>query len=774
MNPLPMTLPPPAPLPLPPPLPLPRTIGNRRPHLPKRTLLVLGALLAVLLGGAAPASAHAALLKTSPGDSTTVQSAPAQVTLTFSEGVLVSSDSIRVLGPDGKRADSGAPRGSGSTATVALHSGLPLGTFTVAWKVVSADSHPVSGAFTFNIGTPSKTTVVIANQDVGSGLAGTLYGIFRFIAYAGFALLIGASAFLGICWPRGAALRPMQRLTAGGWAGMVVSTIALLMLRGPYVNGGSLSGAFDLDTIRGELETKPGAALLSRLLLLAAGAIFMAVLFGSYAKHDDPVERQDLAWGLAIGGTVVAAGLAATWAMVEHASVGIQSGIAMPVDVLHLVAMALWLGGLAALLTALFSRGVRIEREAVQRFSRVAFCAVVTLVATGIYQSWRQLGSWSAFADTSYGQLLLVKVGLVALLLELAWFSRRWTARLADARPKALAERTGPATAKAAPSAAADTDRGAQKRRKVTAASSGTAQRGATATITASAAPDAAARDADETSAAGRVATPGTAATTDGAEPPAEVPATGSAATDPTGSAATAAAAGGTAATAPAAAEGAEPPATSPAPGATITPGPLREAQLARQRNAQAKAAAGHAKAEARAKARDADPERRGLRKSVLAEVAVAAVVLAVTTVLTTTQPGRADEAAAAAASAAKASAAQSKGVDVKLPYDTGGPGGKGTAEVTIAPASAGSTNVLHLLIDGTDGKRRDVPEVTMSFTLQAKKIGPLPVTLKHIATGRWTSAEVALPIAGEWTMSVTVRTSDIDEITETKNVKIS
>jgi copper transport protein len=112
--------------------------------------------------------------------------------------------------------------------------------------------------------------------------------------------------------------------------------------------------------------------------------------------------------------------------------------------------------------------------------------------------------------------------------------------------------------------------------------------------------------------------------------------------------------------------------------------------------------------------------------------------------------------------------------VDVKLPYDTGGPGGKGTAEVTIAPASAGSTNVLHLLIDGTDGKRRDVPEVTMSFTLQAKKIGPLPVTLKHIATGRWTSAEVALPIAGEWTMAVTVRTSDIDEITETKNVKIS
>ena len=67
-----------------------------------------------------------------------------------------------------------------------------------------------------------------------------------------------------------------------------------------------------------------------------------------------------------------------------------------------------------------------------RRFSQVAFGSVVALVATGIYQSWRQLGSWSAFTGTRYGQLLLVKIGLVVLLVGIASISRRWTARLAD------------------------------------------------------------------------------------------------------------------------------------------------------------------------------------------------------------------------------------------------------------------------------------------------------------------------------------------------------
>lgn len=407
---------------------------------PVRLLLaaavLVGTLFGTLLAAAGPAAAHAALIASDPKDGAVVATAPREVTLTFSEQIAMGDDSIRVLEPSGKRADTAQIRDLGSGGTVrygvTLHSGLPDGTYTVAWQAVSADSHPVSGAFTFSIGAPSASTVALPDQQAGGGAVGVLYGIARYAAYAGFVLLAGGGAFVLLCWRRGAAVRPVQRLVVTGWIALTASTLAMLLLRAPYVNSGGLADVADLGALGDVLETKTGAALVSRLLLLGAAALFVAVLFGAYARRDDDgQEKRDLAFGLGLGGTVVAAGIAATWALSEHASTGIQPGVAMPVDVLHLLAVALWLGGLATLLTALH-RVPDLERAAVLRFSRVAFASVVVLTATGLYQSWRQVGSWSALTGTRYGQLLLVKIGLVVVLVAVAWISRRWTHRLTE------------------------------------------------------------------------------------------------------------------------------------------------------------------------------------------------------------------------------------------------------------------------------------------------------------------------------------------------------
>lgn len=396
---------------------------------------LISLLFGLVLAGASPASAHAALTGSDPQDGAVVATAPEEVALTFSEQIAVSDDSIRVLDPSGKRADEGAPRdltsGGAVRYGVQLHSGLPDGTYTVAWQAVSADSHPVSGAFTFSVGAPSETSVALPSSEAGGGLVGALYGIARYAAYAGFILLAGGSAFVLACWQRGAGARPMQRLVVRGWITLTAATLVMLLLRYPYTGSGKLADAFDLDGLQSVLDTKPGAALVSRLLLLGASALFIAVLFGAYAKREDEKEKQDLTFGLAAGGAVIAAGIAGTWALAEHASTGIQPGIAMPVDVLHLLAVATWLGGLTALLVALY-RTPDITSAAVRRFSRLAFGSVVVLTATGLYQSWRQVGSWSALTGTRYGQLLLVKVALVALLVGVAWISRRWTGRLTE------------------------------------------------------------------------------------------------------------------------------------------------------------------------------------------------------------------------------------------------------------------------------------------------------------------------------------------------------
>lgn len=137
-----------------------------------RLLVVALALAGTLLGGlggAAPASAHAALTGSTPAQGSVADRAPEQVTLTFSEGVAMGDDSIRVLDPQGKRVDEKKLRNLSSDRVVKYGAGLPSGlrdgTYTVAWQAVSADSHPVSGAFTFSVGAPSKTTAPVPQQE---------------------------------------------------------------------------------------------------------------------------------------------------------------------------------------------------------------------------------------------------------------------------------------------------------------------------------------------------------------------------------------------------------------------------------------------------------------------------------------------------------------------------------------------------------------------------------------------------------------------------------
>ncbi|MEU4103837.1 copper resistance protein CopC [Streptomyces tanashiensis] len=642
-----------------------------------RLLILAAALLGTLLAGAAPASAHAALTGSDPKDGAVVATAPKEVNLTFSEQVAMSPDSIRVLDPAGRRADTGEMRDlcSGSVVRygVELRAGLPDGTYTVAWQTVSADSHPIAGAFTFSIGAPSSTSVALPDQTPGGGLVGTLYGIARYLSYAGFAVLVGGGAFVLACWPRGASVRPVQQTVVRGWLTLTVATLAMLLLRNPYTGSGELSDAFDLAGLKTVLETKTGAALTSRLLLLGAAALFVAVLFGAYARRTDPKEKKDLAFGLGLGGTVVAAGIAGTWALAEHASTGLQPGVAMPVDILHLLAVAAWLGGLTVLLVALY-RAPSVERSAVDRFSKVAFGSVAVLTATGLYQSWRQVGSWSALTGTRYGQLLLVKIGLMAVLIGIAWVSRRWTRRLAD-----------PATREA------DADAGSDEADEV-------------------------AEETDES--AGREPEVSEA---EAAEP-----------TEPT-----------------------EP---------TEAIDPQRAAQLARQRAAVATAR--------RKRERDADPERAGLRRSVLTEAAVAVVLLAVTTVLTSTEPGRTEEEAGRATSASGPAAVPDRPVDIRLPFDTGGVDGKGVVRLSLDPGRTGA-NALHIFVERPNGKPLDVPEIKVALTLEAKDVGPLPVAPDRIQTGHWSASGVQIPMPGDWKIQVTVRTSEIDQTTIDKNVKI-
>ncbi|MGH3897401.1 MAG: FixH family protein [Pseudonocardiaceae bacterium] len=389
-------------------------------------------LVALVVGGSAVA--HAELISTDPGQGAVVATAPSTVSLMFSEPVVVAADGIRIFGPDGAQLDTGdaVALGRASTVGVALRGSDPpgdarqQGTFTVSWRVVSVDSHPVAGAFTFSVGQPSANRAPGTTQPSGSTAVGVLYGIARATAFSSFALLVGSIAFVLLCWSGAIARRDVRRVMLVGWTGLLAATMAGLLLQGPYANGLGADRIFDATVLSATVDSRFGAAWTARLLLLALTGAYL-VLLCAWLGH---FARPGHAWFGALG-VGLAVGLASTWAVAGHASTGLQPALAVPVDVVHLLAMGLWLGGLATLAVILRPTGTASTEvpAAVHRFSSVAATSVVILIATGSYQSWRQLGSWSAFVSTDYGRLLWAKLGVVALLFGVATVSRRWVKR---------------------------------------------------------------------------------------------------------------------------------------------------------------------------------------------------------------------------------------------------------------------------------------------------------------------------------------------------------
>ncbi|MFE1028463.1 copper resistance protein CopC [Streptomyces sp. NPDC058818] len=652
--------------------------------------MLLGTLLVLLvLGGAGPASAHAALRSTDPEDGSVLQRAPRQVTLTFTESVGLRDDSFRVLDPGGHRVrtgEAGRADGRSDTARVALTGRLGEGTYTVAWRVVSADSHPVSGAFTFSVGKPSATTASVDPGPTEDPLTAALHKIARYLAHLAAALLVGTAAFVALCRPPDPA--PLRRPLVAGWWTLLGSTVALLVLRAPYEAGTGPSAALDADALGGTLTTRPGALLLVRLALLVPVGLFLVRM----ARGDRYRERAPLA---AAVGAALAVGLALTWAAAEHASAGTQVPVAVTSSVLHLLATAVWLGGLVALLATLRSSA---DAATVARFSRTAFASVIVLVVTGVYQSWRGLGSWPALTETTYGRLLLAKLAGVAVLLAAAAVSRRWTA------------------------AWVTVGAGAAGTTWVTGATGAVGVAGAVNAVDAEAAVRERVRE--------RVP-----------EPVGGSPARVSERSEPEPGPA-------------------DPGASERGPSEPESSDPRSSEPWASEREPSER---GASESEASAAG---DARRRGLRRSVLVEAVVAAVVLVVTTVLTSTVPGRAADEAARAVPAGGVLPASV----TTIPFDVG-PSGRGTVQITLDPGRTGD-NAVQAVVFGPDGSLAAIPELRLSFTLPDRGVGPIDAELVDRG-GYWSANSLTLPLPGVWTMKTTVRVSEIDQVSETRRIRI-
>lgn len=393
-----------------------------------RRLAAVGLLvMASIAGGvvldvvtAAPAAAHATLVATTPAENARLEAPPAEVTLEFTEGVDVGAGYARVLGPGGERVDTGTAGEDGGVVTIPLRSGLPDASYVVTYRVVSEDAHPISGAYAFVVGDAELVAATSAadGDAVDPGVAAAL-PVARWLGFAGIALAIGVPVFVLVCWPAGWRVAVLRRLTVAGVAAVVLGAAAAFLVQGPYAAGAGLGAVFDPSLLAATAGSGFGSVVLLRLL---CGLLLAAVLAVGWRRETRP----SAAW--IVAGAVPAVVLVVTTAAVGHPVAGPWPGLAVTSAAVHVAAMAVWLGGLVALLTGLVRPGVSAAElgGALPRYSQLAFGSVVALVVTGVVQSVREVGSPSALVATTYGWLLLAKLAVVLAVLAAAGVSRVW------------------------------------------------------------------------------------------------------------------------------------------------------------------------------------------------------------------------------------------------------------------------------------------------------------------------------------------------------------
>lgn len=369
--------------------------------------LLASALAFAVLGlTAAPANAHAVLVASSPVDGTRVNSPPAAVTLTFDESVRLIPAAAQVISTTGVRADTGAAHLSsdGTTIVIPLRPDLPRGSYAATWRVISADTHVVSGSISFGIGQDAGA-LAPASTDHSAPLT-LAANVARGFLYLGLVLSAGMSLVCRALWPWALALVRVRALLLGGWISIAVATVAQFLLQGPQSLNLGWAAVFSRDAVTDTLTSRTGMILIVR-------AVFIVAL-GAAHRFD----RRGATVALALG----TAGVAMTVVIDGHAGVGEQAWAATAVTSAHVLAMTVWLGGLTALCIAVLP-----SRHAtnLRRWSLLAFGCVSTLILTGEYQAWRQVRPVDAMWSTGYGITLSVKLAIVIAMLATAYVGQR-------------------------------------------------------------------------------------------------------------------------------------------------------------------------------------------------------------------------------------------------------------------------------------------------------------------------------------------------------------
>ncbi len=370
----------------------------------------MAGLFLVVLGwlcGSQVASAHAELVATDPPAGTHFDQAPTEIVLTFSEPVGIV-DGGTTLYPGDDTPIALEPQPNGATITIPLDAGLPDGTWTVQWRVISSDGHPIAGTLSFTVGDGATNGGVPVDQlPDWVGVARTVATAMKYIG-----LLTAAGGLIVGRLLAAADWRFVRNLT------LILAAISLIgaSTELPLLaleQRGSLTG-----TLANAVRSLDSSTLWAGILCLA---LLLAGMAGTRL-------RPSPSWVMS---TSLLTAALFTQILSGHTRSREPLWLMLVSDVVHLLAGAVWLGGILVLALGLSGRwsgeafsSTEDSARGVARFSTLAAFTALLVAGTGLAMAIIVVRSRDALLNTGYGITLLIKVGLVALVLVLAAVNR--------------------------------------------------------------------------------------------------------------------------------------------------------------------------------------------------------------------------------------------------------------------------------------------------------------------------------------------------------------
>lgn len=365
---------------------------------------VLGAILglAALLTLPGIALGHALPQSSVPSPGAQLSSSPSQVTITFGERPDPKLSTIKVLDTSGTAVTLGpttAVPGNDLQLSVALNPGLPNGVYTVAWRTLSAvDGHLATGSFAFGIGVapptgPAGSSAAAAGTTTSAGTSpAAIAG--RWLLYLGLIGLLGLAVF-GALVASGTA-GSVRRVLPIAWLLAALGTVIVIAVQVDEA-GVDLGQA---------LGTSLGAGMITRSVPLLLAGVAVGLIW---------LDRVRGRAGLIVVGLGAAGGMLAD-VLLSHAAAGGNPALDIPVQLIHVVAVGLWLGGLLGLLVNLRGEPDETTARLASRFSRMATIGIAVVAASGLLRAIAEVGTIDHLVSTDFGKLVIAKTALLGVL----------------------------------------------------------------------------------------------------------------------------------------------------------------------------------------------------------------------------------------------------------------------------------------------------------------------------------------------------------------------